>query len=253
MEVNGVGLTDGQDVFVSISESGINTLFAYLERQRSRLFNYGTAFFVTNPDQCCVPLGKKPIHGEDPLPVPGTNGLVGLEYALQFTDLHIDLHPQTSALPPELTLPPQHFSFSSKIHLSIPFPKVPPDWDPTAAEERRPPAFDLEDRFCCEMQVFLVGGVEKVTEFVQSEGISADFVRMTVDEVEIVDIAPDCLETILERYALLTLRHGILNRIKLRATRIALGFIEIGLSTTISPNPSIEDDQIKLWATVAVP
>lgn len=247
-----MGLTNGQDVFVSVSQTGINTLFLYLQKQRSRLFNYGTQYFVAHKKELCVPLGKKqPLTIENPLPVPGTDGLVGLEYALQFTDLHVDLHPQDSPLPPELSLPAQHFSFSATLHLTIPFPKIPPDWEPTAEDHRRPPAFKLEDPFCCELQVFLVGGVEKVTDFVPAEGWS-DFVRMTVDGIEVVDIAPDCLETILERYALLTLRHGILNRIKYRATTLALGFIEVGLSTSVSPNPSIDDDQIKIWLTVTV-
>jgi hypothetical protein len=240
-----MGLTNGQDVFVSISETGINTLFLYLQKQRSRLFNYGTPYFVANPKQCCVPLGKKqPLTHENPLPVPGTAGLVGLEYAVQFTKLHVDLHPQDAALPPELTLPPQRFSFSTVVHLSIPFPKIPPDWEPTGEGHRKPPVFELEPRFCCELKVFLVGGIENVADVE---------VGMTVDELEIVDVSPDCLETILERYSLLTLRHGILNKVKLQATKIALGFIEVGLSSAITPNPSIEDSQIKVWLMVSVP
>jgi hypothetical protein len=248
-----MGLTDGQDVFVSISEGGINTLFQYLLKQRPRLFNYATQFFIDKPKKCCVPLGKNSITQEDPLPVPGTEGLVGLEYAIQFTNLHVDLHPQTSPLPPELSLPSQHFSFSTTVNLSIPFPDVPEDWEPMAAAGRKQPVFQLEEPFCCKLAVVLTGGVEKMTQWVPVEGIWSDFIRLTVDQLEIVDIAPDCLETILERYALLTLRHGILNMIKYRVTQLALGFIEITLSTDVSPNPAIEDDQIKLWGKVAIP
>jgi len=248
-----MGLTNGSDVFVSVSETGINTLFLYLQQQRSRLFNYGTQYFVAHKKELCVPLGKKQtLTVESPIPVPGTEGLVGLEYGLQLTDLHIDLHPQDAQLPPELSLPAQHFSFSATLHLTIPFPKIPPDWEPTPEDHRRPPTFQLEDPFCCKLQVFLVGGVEKVTDWVPAEGIFADFVRMTVEQVEIVDIAPDCLETILERYSLLTLRHGILNKLEYRVTQLALAFIEVGLSQSVSPNPSIEDNQIKLWLDVSV-
>ena len=50
----------------------------------------------------------EPLTVENPLPVPGTNGLYGFDFCVQIVKLEIDFHPgNVFALPPELNPPLQ--------------------------------------------------------------------------------------------------------------------------------------------------
>jgi hypothetical protein len=119
-----MGYTDHSDVYGALHEEGINRVVTHLQHKRPSLFNYGTARVVAGayaaaeippPKHVDVRTGRLPpceevphapevrdrrwnnplMTEEDPFPVLGTDGLVGMDYAVQVTDLGIDFAPPT--------------------------------------------------------------------------------------------------------------------------------------------------------------
>lgn len=116
--------TDNIDVYGALHEDGINNVIDHLRHKRPSLFNYGTARVVAGTHRfrrgSDTPLTHRPrrvqsltpceeiasapevrdrrwnnplMTEEDPLPVLGTDGLVGLDFAVQVTDMGIDFAP----------------------------------------------------------------------------------------------------------------------------------------------------------------
>jgi hypothetical protein len=277
-----MALTDNCDVFGAIHEAGFNRIGRHLMQQRPSLFNYGTQLFASNPNLLCKQIDAHPevqrrnnplITVEDPLPIAGTGGTLGVDFCLQVTELRIDFHPNNEIdLPPELNPPlnPQRFALFMQVCGAI----VCPDrriaeqlGDRTAdkpsavgafnpmlvqndREWPRPPIRPIPGRevecFC--LDVFAVAYVEKF----------ATKLAMRLENLEIVDIQPVELENNLECYIATTLRVGILPRL-----RIALDTLdfELGKFLSISPtptsasvpnNPALEEDQIKAFINVGV-
>lgn len=119
--------TDHSDVYGAIHENGINHVLDHLRYKRPSLFNYGTARVVgaahrrhsrrdtrdthrRERTQSLAPCKEieyasevrdrrwnNPLMTEeDPLPVLGTDGLVGLDFAVQVTDMGIDFAPPSA-------------------------------------------------------------------------------------------------------------------------------------------------------------
>lgn len=119
--------TDHTHVYSAIHEDGINHVLDHLRYKRPSLFNYGTARVVTGAHrrrsgresrptrrweriQSLAPCEEIPhapevrdrrwnnplMTEEDPLPVLGTDGLVGLDFAVQVTDMGIDFAPPSN-------------------------------------------------------------------------------------------------------------------------------------------------------------
>lgn len=121
-----MALTDHSDVYGALHEDGVERVVDHLRHKRPSLFNYGTARVVAGAHasagdfdrrvtragrrvgveglQPCEEIPYAPevrdrrwnnplMTEEDPLPVLGTDGLVGLDYAVQVTDLGIDFAP----------------------------------------------------------------------------------------------------------------------------------------------------------------
>src|SRR5262249_24342860 len=107
-----MALTDQCDLFGSVTEDGFNKLVEHVMRKRPSLFNYSTAWVAADwRKRLCqtpevAPEGLKRqnpvVTVEDPIPVLGSGGLYGLNFAVQLRKLRIDLHPQTIGLPAEL-------------------------------------------------------------------------------------------------------------------------------------------------------
>ena len=116
--------TDNTDVYGALHEDGINNVVDHLRHKRPSLFNYGTARVIAGTHRfrrgSDTPLTHRPrrvqsltpceeiasapevrdrrwnnplMTEEDPLPVLGTDGLVGLDFAVQVTDMGIDFAP----------------------------------------------------------------------------------------------------------------------------------------------------------------
>lgn len=120
-----MAFTDNSDVYGALHEDGIDHVIDHLQHKRPSLFNYGTERVVAGAHarsngfhvprtrrypfryHSLVPCEAIPyapevrdqrwnnplMTEEEPLPVLGTDGLVGLDYSVQVTDLGIDFAP----------------------------------------------------------------------------------------------------------------------------------------------------------------
>ena len=289
-----MAFTDHCDVFGAVHEDGINLVARHVRRQRPSLFNYGTQFFAAHPDLLCKKIDAHPevirrknplITVEDPLPIPGTNGLLGLDFCLQLTEVKIDFHKGNAInLPPELNPPlqPQRLAIAAQVCGGIACPErevaekfgeiiaslSPPvrlpgskeddrrPNDPKNPDGPRPPIRPIPARkpLCFCLDVFAVAHVEIV-----GPG-GAEVLVTRLDGLEIVDIKPDGLESNLECFLATTLRVGILPRVRIALDTLTF---ELGkfaklkvkptpISAAVPNNPAIEDDQLKVFINVEV-
>ena len=238
--------------------------------------------------------GAKIVKRMPPLPIPG-NDEYGLEWGLQVTDLQIDFHKgNVLNLPPQLPqpLPDQHLALkvSACFVLGCPGdraliaqpPHVPPidigkpdkqeqERRRIEEEERRRreaatgehkndvpvPAKELvplqpQDKVCACLDMFAVAHVRRI------DNGSVSLIDVVLDRLEIVDVTPDGLESLLECYASTALRWGILPRLRLAFHTLSLtlplqlGVVNVSPSTSVPNNPAIEDDQMKLFLDVNI-
>lgn len=277
-----MAFTDNCDVFGSIHEDGFNTIVGHVARQRPSLFNYGTRFFALRPEMLCHRIDAHPevtrrgnplITIEDPLPIPGTNGLYGLDFCIQLVKLAIDLHPGNAVgLPPELApLGRQGVAFEVEACAGIlcPDQKIaekigddlasrPPvtgdkESDPleTPSLPPRPLPGDKVHCFC--LTVFAVAHIERLN--VRGE----EFLVVRLDGLEIVDIKPEGLEDALECYVATILRLAVLPKLRVAVRTLLMDINEsldpslnlelTPLSPAVPNNPAVEDDQIKVFAS----
>ena len=277
-----MAFTDNCDVFGSIHEDGFNTIVGHVTRQRPSLFNYGTRFFALRPEMLCHRIDAHPevtrrgnplITIEDPLPIPGTNGLYGLDFCVQLVKLAIDFHPGNAvALPPELApLGRQGVAFEVEACAGILCPDqkfvdavgddlasrrpVKDDKDRDPRETPRLPPLPLpgDKVHCFCLTVFAVAHIERL------DVGGREFLVVRLDGLEIVDIKPEGLEDALECYVATVLRLAVLPRLRIAVETLVFE-IDKSLNppitlklTPISPavpnNPAVEDDQLKVFAS----
>jgi hypothetical protein len=164
----------------------------------------------------------------------------------------VDLHPQSAGLPPELTLGLGQLSVEVDVELCISCerrrdPKSDEDKERElrrGREEREErdarahgPAWDPVVGTCCKLQVYGVGHIERT--------FGPDAVRVVIDDVEIVDIAPDGLESVIECLMLQVLR-AVLADVHLPLETLRAG----AFSLSIVRGPEIEDDDIKTYGNL---
>ncbi len=283
-----MAFTDNCDIFGAVHEDGFNRIASHIGAQRPSLFNYGTQRFVARPEDLCKPVHPHPevvkrgnplITLESPLPIPGTDGALGLEFCIQLTELRIDFHPGNQfPLPGELSPPlaTQHLA----LHVQVCGAIVCPDHDVVTKlgdaiadrplsvardKERDEPRHQDRPRLpiqpiqsgkplCFCLDVFAVAHAE----IVSSAGRRVLAIRL--DGLEIVDIRPEELESIIECFVATTLRLGILPRIRIALDTLVyelgqyatLSITPAPISAAVPNNPAIENDQIKVFVNVGV-
>jgi hypothetical protein len=282
-----MALTAQSELYGSVTEDGFNRFVDHIMRKRPSLFNYGTAWVAANwRRRLCEPPDVAPEvikHGnpvvtvEDPVPLLGTNGAYGLNFAVQLRKLRLDLHPQSAALPAELgMLAEQRFALVAQVcaGLGCPsdraleqFPPAPlPPFRPVTGDDRpddrpddrQPPRPERvitlpTDRLqCCCLELHIVG------HFVRTGPPGAEVLEPKLDGLEIVDIRPDCLEANLECYIRMLMHFVLLPRLRMALPVFTFGILD-GLanvtlkpSTTVPHNPAVEDDQIKVYVDMEV-
>ncbi len=298
-----MALTDHSDLFVSVHEDGMNALVKHIMQQRPPLFNYGTALFeqlAKKKRELCSPIDTaKNYNGplitvEDPLPILGSPLPIGMDWCFQLSKLAIDFHKGNAiALPAELDpLQPQHFALQAKACFGLMCPDDKKAEDileeiegavVTVYEEnvglsdkerihrereqkdRRPKDEKVRPLppgklHCFCMSLYLTGHFE----WGDVPGSDQPWLKVRLDGLEIVDIGPDPLESMIECYLRNILRYGILPRIMLPMEALVLdltGMSEdlagyLGKQLLLQPtpigagvpfNPAVEDDQLKLF------
>jgi hypothetical protein len=298
-----MALTDNSDLFVSVHEDGMNALLRHIMQQRPPLFNYGTALFealAKKKRTLCSPIKTADNYNgplitvEDPLPILGSPLPIGMDWCFQLSGLAIDFHKgNTIALPPELgVLQPQQFALQAKACFGLMCPD-----DKKAADileqiegavvtvyeqnkglsdkERLQRERERKDRtpkdedvkplppgklYCFCLSLFLTGHFE----WDDVPGSDQPWLKVRLDGLEIVDIGPDPLESMIECYLRNILRYGILPRIMLPMEALVLDITSmsddladyLGRQILLQPtptggavpfNPAVEDDQLKLF------
>ena len=274
-------LTDNCDVFGAVHEDGINAIARHITRQRPSLFNYGTRFFQLRPERLCHKIDAHPevirrsnplITVEDPLPIPGTNGMYGLDFCVQLTKLMIDFHPgNVIALPPELApLCRQRLALVVEACAGILCPdrkvvdavgddiasQTPPrkddkdQRDPRETPKLPPRPLPGEEVHCFCLGVFAVAHAERLIVG------GREFIVVRLDGLEIVDIKPDGLEsapsnaTSPRSSGWRSCRSSESRSIRWSWTS-AISQLTIGptpISAAVPNNPAVEDDQLKVFA-----
>lgn len=237
-----MSLTEAHEVFAGVHEDALNDVITAFCTDRPRYLVYGSPAFVpvTTVAETTMPA----------IAFPGVPG--GIQWRVQLSIPRIDLHGQTTPLPPELTLGPGQFSATLRVRLCVDCRKLridprPPREKPGTPTHDRPDDHGQPDRppraaelTCCSLAVFAVGHLQHV---LTSTG--EDAIALAVDAVEIVDIAPAELEAVLECLLFMILQAVLAEiRLPLRALRVG------AFSLSLTQGPLIEDDQIKARGVV---
>jgi len=239
-----MSLTETHEVFASVHEDALNDLITAFCTDRPRYLVYGSPAFVpaTTIAETTMPA----------IAFPGVPG--GIQWRVQLSIPRVDLHQQTSPLPPELTLGLGQFSASLGVRLCLDCrrlridPRPPRDNKPGTPTHDRPPEERPPDRqqhpqtelTCCGLAVFAVGHLQHV---LTSGG--EDAIALAVDAVEIVDIAPPAVEAVLECLLFMILQ-AVLAEIRLPLRALRAG----AFSLSLTQGPLIEDNQIKARGVV---
>jgi hypothetical protein len=235
-----MSLTQAEEVFASIHETALNDALTAFCNDRPRYLVYGSPSFVPSTTIAETSMASIPFPG-----VPG-----GIQWRIRLSTPQVDLFKQSMPLPPELALGPGRFSARMGVELCLDCGRLridprpprekpgerPHDHDHEPPDDKRHP---LRAVTCCRLEVFAVGHVERV---MTSTG--EDAVVLAVDAVEIVDIKPDEVESVLECLLFMILQ-AVLAEIRLPLRALRVGAFQLALSV----GPLIEDDQIKVRGT----
>jgi len=285
-----MAFTDNCDLFAAVHEAGLNRIAHHLMRQRPSLFNYGTQIFAELPELLCRRIETHPevrrrknplITIEDPISIPGTDGQFGLDFCAQLTALKIDLHPGNLLdLPPELDPPlkPQRLALFAEVcgglicHERQVAERTGDSIAARAASQSKQVTWDrsvelpqravqapawrpaLPKVLCFCLEAFGIGRFEVVGP----DGAKQLVIRL--ERLEVVDIAPDGLESNVECFLATTLRVGLLPKLHIALDTVVL---ELGKLATLSlsptpitpavpNNPAIEDELLKVFVNVGV-
>jgi hypothetical protein len=209
-----MSLTETSEVFVAVEESALNDLITAVCTARPHLLHYGSPAFVPASSTSATQMA--------PIPFPGSPGL---QWSVQLSIPQLDLFKQDLALPPELSLGAGQFSLSTVVRLCVDcasrsqrdpkgddHPEHDPNHDPKDHDPKHDDRGDQpwpDDRddwgkarnpMCCELRVYAIG------HLVSTWAAGQQAIGFAVDAVEIVDIEPNALESVIECLLLMILR-----------------------------------------------
>ncbi|MBA3779235.1 MAG: hypothetical protein H0X16_08060 [Chloroflexi bacterium] len=222
-----MSLTEAESVFAGVHEDGLNDMLRAFFQARPRLLNYRTTLAV-GP----LPPAASAWTPLPPIAFPGVPG--GIHYAFQMSIPRIDLHPDSSGgIPPPLSLNAGEFSLQTTVMLAL-----------LCGQKRRPD--NRDERITgtilpVKLEVWAVGRVVS-----QSFGGGAGEIGFEVRAVEIVDITPDDLESLLE-CLVHQLINGVLSSVRLPYTALSAG----AFTLTLLRGPEVETDQVQVYGQIA--
>ena len=231
-----MSLTDSSEVFVAVA---LNDLITAVCGTRPHLLNYGSPAFV--------PANSVSATQMAPIPFPGSPGL---QWSVRLSTPVLDLFKQDQALPPELSLGAGQFSLSTKVRLCVDCasrgrnepgedprghdhpghdpedPKDPDHRDDQQWPDDRDDWGKARNPMCCTLDVFAVG------HLVSTWAAGQQAIDIALDAVEIVDIEPNALESVIECLLTMVLR-SVLATLSLPVTALELGAFT--LTPTVGP------------------
>lgn len=217
-----MSLTQAQHVFASIHESALNDLLTAFFNTRPRYLRYGSPAFVPATSVTATQMAA--------IGFPGLPG--GIEWAVRFSIPRIDLFKQTEPLPPQLTLPPGGFALRTDVELCVNCVQRRDDKNPNNPDGGKNQS--LGHVTCTKLQVFATGHMDNWND---SSGNGE--IRFRVDAVELVDITPDSLESVLE-CVIRMLLDALLSQVQLPLQALRAGAFQL----IVVQGPLIEDDHV---------
>jgi hypothetical protein len=213
-----MSLTEGSEVVAAAHEDGLNDLLQAFFTARPRHLRYGTSAFVPSTTVTETHVSEISFPG-----VPG-----GIHYAVIFEIPILDLHPDTlgGPLPPG----PGQFSVSTKVSLGVLCgPRRQPD--PTHEVSLPPNEFKVTSLGLHARGTVVAVGNDMVFQ---------------VEAVEIVDVTPDDLESVLECILLLIIQ-AVLATVRIPFNKLSADVFSL---VTVTDGPRIEEDQVKIFGKI---
>ncbi len=212
-----MSLTETHDVLVSAHEDGLNDLMQAFFTARPRHLLYGTSAFIPSTTVTATNVPAISFPG-----IPG-----GIHYAIALGIPSIDLHPDTAGgpLPPG----PGQFSVSTKVLFGVlcgPGRKHDPIGVTLPPSDFKVTSLSLHARGT----VIAVGSD----------------ISFRVEAVEIVDVSPDDLESVLECILLLIIQ-AVLANVQIPVDKLSADFFSL---VTLTDGPRIEQDQVKIFGNI---
>lgn len=228
-----MSLTGADHLFAGLHENGANDLLRAFFTARPHYLHYGSQPFVT-----ATTVNETLMA---PIPFPGTGGIGWL---VQFSIPVVDFHPDSSggALPPQLTLGPGQLSVRTTVKLCVQCStRVKGDREPVGTGKDPPSNTGSSSKpVCTKLTVWAIG--EPIVRYF-SPGVGD--IAFHVDAVELVDVKPDSLESVLECLIRMMLQ-AALAQVRLPFQAITAGAFSIALTN----GPEISDDTLKIWGTL---
>ncbi|HZN14605.1 MAG TPA: hypothetical protein VFB78_10085 [Acidimicrobiales bacterium] len=234
-----MSLTEAEHVFAGLHEDGINDFLTAFFRVRRHHLRYGSSFFVpaTNASETRM----------DAIPFPNVPG--GIQWAVEFAIPTVDFFKDSSGggMPSQLVLDINHLSLHTRCVISLVcgLVRVRDHGDDRGHDDKpddKPPDRQAFGSAHVERAVFDVWAIgHPVTRFTGGGSGSLGF---AIDAVELVDITPDPLESLLE-CLIQTLLQAALVDVALPFRSLRAG----AFSLTLQRGPEIEDDQAKVYGT----
>jgi hypothetical protein len=223
-----MSLTENAEVHAGLNESGANDLLTAVFTARPRLLNYRSSPLIPGPPAAASAWTPMP-----PIAFPGLPGGVG--WGVQFSIPVIDFHPDTiGGLPPPLVLGAGRFSLRTTVTLTLLCGTRRGEHNPDDPKAVVTPL---------RVKLELVGIGHTNAIYFGTPGSGE--VTFDVDAVEIVDIAPDELESLLECLIRMLL-DAALGTVRLPFQAVTAGAFAFALVR----GPEVEDDQLKLYGNV---
>lgn len=220
-----MSLTQAQHVFASIHESALNDVLTAFFNARPRTLRYGSPAFVPSTNVTATQMAA--------IAFPGLPG--GIDWAVRFSIPRIDLFKQTDPLPPQLTLPPGGFSLRTDVELCVNCVHRRDDKNTGASHDNAGnQGQGLGQVTCTKLQVFAIGHLDSWND---SSGNGE--INFRVDAVELVDITPDSLESVLE-CVIRMLLDAVLSQVHLPLAALRAGAFHLA----VTQGPLIEDDHL---------
>jgi hypothetical protein len=214
-----VSLTEVQTLFGAVHENGINDFLRAFLTARPRHLFYGSPAFVpsTTITATSVPA----------IVFPGIPG--GIQFAVVFAIPTVDLNPATGGGSAPLPPGPGQFTLKTTVVLVLACGRGDDPQPGTVHVPRGTPLLATLDVLARGTIISMGGSV-----------------GLQVTDVELVDITPDALESLLECLIRMLLQ-AVLSNITIPLNALVAGAVPL---LSIVRGPEIATDQVKLWGNV---
>jgi len=266
------------DLYAAITDDAVNRIINFLHARAPYLFNYVAPTVKPQLDDkgrfigfvdnwlTCSPVAPNPPPGVPsyrripPFSLPGI--AVKLPCSIQLVDVNIDFHPSDAVtLPVELAPPLAEQRFAIQAMVQFGLACVPPaavqlpnmQFYAVDFPIQRLPVLPVDSLICFLVEVFATGHLLVDTS---AGPPPLQQIKLAVDGLEIVDIAPSGLEQAVECYLVAMLKGAILPSLVLALQTIPIN--TLGL-TSVTPtltgglpnNPAVEQNELRVWLDLA--